>query len=828
MPYSGTGANKAPMGPINPILLGQRKESGGQSLLSQHLSKRKDDGGGGRQYSGPGDNQQSNFRQGNYGQQSSYPQQGDFVKQQGGYSQQQGGYNQQQGGYNQQQGGYNQQQGGYNQQQRGYNQQQRGYSQQQGNFYNQQGYSQKEGEYEHQQGGYNQQRGQNEHRNYGTNQQNYDDSNQRQTYDSRNQQPKPLMSLSSHSPYNQYANPPPPPPSNPSSYGSTGSGYQMPPTNFNAPPPSTSSLPPQNMGNVPPPQSYPGFSNPPPPPAPQNSSYNQPPPPAFGGPPLPPGGPSQPPQPPLPSTGKEQEQHPPPSGQDYDLGRPPAPPDIPEQFDRGGFRSSPPRKRKKRSRWGDEQEKTQIPGMPANLPGDATIEQREEYLLHFKIEEISIKLRSGDLGIPQNPEERSPSPEPIYNTEGKRLNTREYRVRKRLEEERHNLVQVASSRNPDYKPPVDYRPPSNRIQEKVMIPQDANPAINFIGLLIGPRGNTLKKMEKETNCKIIIRGKGSVKEGKVGRPGFPLPGENEPLHALVTGPSQEDVKNAVKVIEKIIKEGVETPEGSNELRKMQLRELAALNGTLIEEDIQRCRNCGATDHRHWECTVQNVTSQIVCTKCGGMGHVANDCVFETEPGAAPQPSIVEKAKMDDEYMSLMAELGVDAPAPKPTPVPVVKPEVAPPTSNPIAIAQPNNALTPAKSQNQTSSASWTQEPKPLMSTTTPYNPRPPQLKPLMPSSGSPAGPPRGPPVAPPGSGSPWTAPHGAPPYDQGPRPGGSMAQPPPWSQVPPPPWQQSYSATSGYNVPPPYPQMGQAPPIPPWSAPPPPPPPPSK
>ena len=53
--------------------------------------------------------------------------------------------------------------------------------------------------------------------------------------------------------------------------------------------------------------------------------------------------------------------------------------------------------------------------------------------------------------------DRSPSPEPIYNTEGKRLNTREYRVRKRLEEERHTLVQVASLRNPDYKPPIDYR-----------------------------------------------------------------------------------------------------------------------------------------------------------------------------------------------------------------------------------------------------------------------------------------------------------------------------------------------------------------------------------
>ena len=34
---------------------------------------------------------------------------------------------------------------------------------------------------------------------------------------------------------------------------------------------------------------------------------------------------------------------------------------------------------------------------------------------------------------------------------------------------------------------------------------------------------------------------------------------------------------------KIIQEGVERPEGSNELRKIQLRELALLNGTLRED-----------------------------------------------------------------------------------------------------------------------------------------------------------------------------------------------------------------------------------------------------
>jgi len=53
-------------------------------------------------------------------------------------------------------------------------------------------------------------------------------------------------------------------------------------------------------------------------------------------------------------------------------------------------------------------------------------------------------------------------------------------------------------------------------------------------------------MERETGAKIIIRGKGSVKEGKVGRKdGQPLPGEDEPLHAYVTANHAEAVKKAV-------------------------------------------------------------------------------------------------------------------------------------------------------------------------------------------------------------------------------------------------------------------------------------------
>lgn len=62
-------------------------------------------------------------------------------------------------------------------------------------------------------------------------------------------------------------------------------------------------------------------------------------------------------------------------------------------------------------------------------------------------------------------------------------------------------------------------------------------------------------MEKETGAKIIIRGKGSVKEGKVGRKdGQPLPGEDEPLHAYITATAAECVKKAVEKIKEVIRQ----------------------------------------------------------------------------------------------------------------------------------------------------------------------------------------------------------------------------------------------------------------------------------
>jgi protein quaking len=35
---------------------------------------------------------------------------------------------------------------------------------------------------------------------------------------------------------------------------------------------------------------------------------------------------------------------------------------------------------------------------------------------------------------------------------------------------------------------------------------------NFVGRLLGPRGMTAKQLEMETGCKILIRGRGSMRD----------------------------------------------------------------------------------------------------------------------------------------------------------------------------------------------------------------------------------------------------------------------------------------------------------------------------
>lgn len=73
-----------------------------------------------------------------------------------------------------------------------------------------------------------------------------------------------------------------------------------------------------------------------------------------------------------------------------------------------------------------------------------------------------------------------------------------------------------------------------------------------VGLLIGPRGNTLKKMETESQAKIAIRGKGSVKEGKGRSDAAHTSNQEEDLHCLIMADTEEKVNKAKKLIHNVI------------------------------------------------------------------------------------------------------------------------------------------------------------------------------------------------------------------------------------------------------------------------------------
>lgn len=211
--------------------------------------------------------------------------------------------------------------------------------------------------------------------------------------------------------------------------------------------------------------------------------------------------------------------------------------------------------------------------------------------LHTELAEVERHIRSGAQDL--RPEhDRSPSPPPIYDSQGVRLNTREVRMKEKLSRKRNSIIEQLIKEDSTFKPPSDYRP--EKKVKKIFIPYKEYPDANFIGLIIGPRGNTQKRMQEETNTRIAIRGKGSVKEGAARAHKYSS-GDDEDLHVLIVGDRQEDVDKAAEMIEELL---VPVDEELNEHKKAQLRELALINGTLKEEF---CHLCGETGHMQLEC-----------------------------------------------------------------------------------------------------------------------------------------------------------------------------------------------------------------------------------
>ncbi|XP_070190625.1 protein held out wings-like isoform X5 [Littorina saxatilis] len=147
--------------------------------------------------------------------------------------------------------------------------------------------------------------------------------------------------------------------------------------------------------------------------------------------------------------------------------------------------------------------------------------------------------------------------------------------------------------------------PAVTLQEKLFVPVKDHPDFNFVGRILGPRGMTAKELEQYTGCKIMVRGKGSMRDkakeeqnrGKANWEHL-----NEDLHVLIT---VEDTRNRAelklaKAVEEVKRLLVPAPDGEDDLKKRQLMELAIINGTYRDttKPSTAMTQASASSHAH--------------------------------------------------------------------------------------------------------------------------------------------------------------------------------------------------------------------------------------
>lgn len=285
------------------------------------------------------------------------------------------------------------------------------------------------------------------------------------------------------------------------------------------------------------------------------------------------------------------------------------------------------------------------------LPPGMTPEQEEAMVLRVRFEEIRFTIEANANAVAANApipytgggsakRERSPSPPPVYDQTGRRINTIDQRVKERLNIERINLVERARRLYPGFRPPLDFLKLHIKHNIKLTIPEKEHPEFNFTGLVIGPRGITQKKIERESGAKVSIRGRGAHKDGKRKLyPDQPLgDDENSPLYLLISGDSEAQMNKAYNMIKPLLQPN---DTSKADWRRLQLVRLAQINGTVTS----------AVASANLALSMGDVTGSVSCEICGGYGHTARSCPMM---GAAP---LAKRQKIENDFDAFMSEIG---------------------------------------------------------------------------------------------------------------------------------------------------------------------------
>lgn len=158
----------------------------------------------------------------------------------------------------------------------------------------------------------------------------------------------------------------------------------------------------------------------------------------------------------------------------------------------------------------------------------------------------------------------------------------------------HEITRVKSNGTDQPQTSSGFKEDTIKLTEKIVVPVDQFPRFNFVGKLLGPKGNTLKRLQGNTKTRISILGRGSTrnkeKEEEQSQSEDPKHEHlKEPLHVLVEAEAvkSEAYKRMGTALEQINR--YLEPE-NDELRQEQMREMAHLAGKSSHKQLDKGSN----------------------------------------------------------------------------------------------------------------------------------------------------------------------------------------------------------------------------------------------
>ncbi|EER07475.1 transcription factor, putative [Perkinsus marinus ATCC 50983] len=265
----------------------------------------------------------------------------------------------------------------------------------------------------------------------------------------------------------------------------------------------------------------------------------------------------------------------------------------------------------------------EIPYRPlplVDVPVGLTISEVDQLMRELRLEDLRVKVANKELELADE-DLRAPSPPPVYNSLGQKINTRELRVKHRMHDELNRLCHSMMKTVPNYVPPPEYRQP--KYIQKVLVPVKRYPNENFMGVLIGPRGCNHRLLKEILDCDITLRGRASGDRSS-STSWLAEEDANLPLHVHISGSDEERVQEAVEFIKQCL-----TP-GSREYEVLQSRgrdALAVINGTVgigsnfHQRQLRVLEADGLDEIERWRSLARHVRCEI----CGDRGHPTVDC-----------------------------------------------------------------------------------------------------------------------------------------------------------------------------------------------------------